>query len=376
MTTDLHPVLAAALRDEPADRLRARVRDDADWDGVVTEAEAQALTPLLRRRLRHRDLLERVPEPARARLERHVLVHTARTLLLARTQASVLSALAAAGVRAAPLRGPALGERLYDDPALRPCGDVDVLVDRAALGQVEGALAALGFHEVDRRPGFAREFSYALELVGSSHGVVVEPHFALGYPPFTDSVDLGRVWSRARRARVAGVETLVLAPEATLLNLCLHVVHKAPAVPALWIYDLDRLVRREGVSLDWPEFLALARASRLAPLVAATLRRAKALFGSPIPDDVLAELERAAASPLARLLSGTSVDGKESLAALLALPGVRARLRYASAVLFPSPRFMTLEYGLTHRRQLGAAYARRVGYLTWQGVRGMVRLCC
>ncbi|HEY2993667.1 MAG TPA: nucleotidyltransferase family protein [Methylomirabilota bacterium] len=370
MTADLHPVLAAALRDAPADRL-----SDADWDAVVTEAEAQALTPLLRRWLWRGGLLERVAAPARARLERHAVAHVARTLLLARTQASVLSALAAAGVRAAPLRGPALGERLYDDPALRPCGDVDVLVDRAALGPVERALAALGFHEVDRRTGFAREFSYALELVESSHGVVVEPHFTLGYPPFTEAVDLGRVWSRARRARMAGVESLTLGSEATLLNLCLHVVHKAPAVPALWIYDLDRLVRREGAALDWPEFVALARASRLAPLVASTLRQATALFDSPVPDDVLAELERAAASPLARLLSGTSVDGKESLAALLALPGWRARLRYASAVLFPSPRFMTLEYGLTRRRQLGAAYVRRAGYFTWQGLKGMVRLC-
>ena len=171
------------------------------------------------------------------------------------------------------------------------------------------------------------------------------------------------------------VESLALGSEATLLNLCLHVVHKAPAVPALWIYDLDRLVRREGAALDWPEFVALARASRLAPLVASTLRQATALFDSPVPADVLAELERAAASPLARLLSGTSVDGKESLAALLALPGWRARLRYASAVLFPSPRFMTLEYGLTRRGQLGAAYVRRAGYFTWQGLKGMVRLC-
>ena len=95
-----------------------------------------------------------------------------------------------------------------------------------------------------------------------------------------------------------------------------------------------------------------------------------------MPGEVLAELERAAASPLARLLSGSAVDGKESLAALLALPGLRARLRYATALLFPSPGFMALEYGLTGRRQLGAAYVRRAGYFTWQGLKGMVRLCC
>ena len=188
-------------------------------------------------------------------------------------------------------------------------------------------------------------------------------------------MDLGRVWSRGHRTQVAGVEALALGPEATLLNLCLHVIHKAPAVPLLWIYDLDRLVRLEGAALDWTELVELARASKLAPMVAATLRRAVSLFEAPVPDEVLVELERAPASGLARLVSGASVDGKESLASLLTLPGVRPRLRYASAVLFPSPRFMALEYGLTHRRQLGAAYTRRVGYFVWQGLKGIVRLC-
>ena len=376
MTADLHPAITAALRDDPVEGRPARWGGDLDWDAVVTEAEAQALTPLVRHRLRRRGWLAELPSPTLARLDRLSVAHAARALLLIRTQASVLSALAEAGVRAAPLRGPALGERLYDDAALRPCGDVDVLVDRAALEPAERALAGLGFREVDRRTGFARQFSYALELVEPSHGIVVEPHFSVGYPPFTDVVPLERVWSRVRRARVAGVETLALAPEATLLNLCLHVVHKAPDVPALWLYDLDRLVRREGDRLDWAEFVTLARASRLAPLVAATLRQALGLFDAPIPGEVLAELERAPASPLARLLSATSVDGKESLAALLALPTWGARLRYASAVLFPSPHFMTLEYGLTGSHQLGAAYVRRVGYFTWQGLKGVLRLCC
>jgi hypothetical protein len=374
MTADLPPVLLAALRDAAPAALPGRALDEPAWDALLARAEAEALGPLLARWLRRPGGLEAMPPAARARLEANVVAIAARTLLLGRTLGGVLGALAAAGVRVAPLRGIALAERLYGDAALRPAGDVDVLVDRADLSRVAAALAPLGFHEVDRRQGFAREFSYALELVEDTHGVVVEPHFALGYPPFVDAIDLGRVWARAVPARVAGVETLALGPEATLLNLCLHLVHKAPAAPLLWLADLDRLVRREGDALDWDEFRFLARASGVAPLVAATLRRAGALLGSPWPEAVLVDLERVAAGRLVRLLAGAGVDGKESLAALLALPGVRARLRYAAALLFPSPRFMTLEYGLTRRRQLGAAYVRRVSYFTWQGLKGVTRL--
>jgi hypothetical protein len=298
-------------------------------------------------------------------------------LLLDRTLGAVLGALRHAGVRAAPLRGPALAEDLYGDAALRPCGDLDVLVDRAAVDAVVRTLEALGFHERDRRAGFARRFSYALELVEDTHGLVVEPHFSLGYPPYGDAVDLARVWARARPARAAGVETLRLAPEATLLNLCLHAIHKSPAAPLLWLYDVDRLVRRDQATLDWEELVALARASRLAPPVAATLRQVMTLFDTPVPETTLRALEGAPTGRLGRLVGPASrVDGKESLAALLALPGIGARLSYASALLFPSPGFMRLEYGLTHRCQLGPAYARRAGYFAWQSLKGLLRLCC
>jgi hypothetical protein len=101
-----------------------------------------------------------------------------------------------------------------------------------------------------------------------------------------------------------------------------------------------------------------------------------ALFDTPVPEATLRALDGAPTGRLARLVGPASrVDGKESLAALLALPGVGARLSYASALLFPSPRFMTLEYGLTRRHQLGAAYVRRASYLAWQSLKGVLRLC-
>src|SRR5439155_357127 len=179
-------------------------------------------------------------------------------------------ALAAAGIACAPLRGAALAERLYDHASARPAGDIDLLVRKTDLDAVEATLAALGFSAIDRRPGFAREFSYTLELARDAHGgVVVEPHWTLAYPPFADALDMERVWARCRRGRV---------------------------------------------------------------------------------------------------------DGRESLALLFALPGLRRRARYAAALLFPSPRFMAVEYGVTGRGGLALAYGRRARHVLWEGVKGTARL--
>ena len=81
---------------------------------------------------------------------------------------------------------------------------------------------------------------------------------------------------------------------------------------------------------------------------------------------------RAALDPL--LASDAGVDGRESLALLFALPGLRRRARYAAALLFPSPRFMAVEYGVTGRGGLALAYGRRARHVLWEGVKGTARL--
>jgi putative nucleotidyltransferase-like protein len=345
---------------------------DAAWEGAVASARTHGLVAALHAHARRQP---GTPAGVLAEAAEAHAGQTARSLLLAGELASMLRLLGAREIPCAPLRGIALAERLYDDGAARPSGDIDLLVRKSDLERVAQALASLGFVEVDRRRGFAREFSYTLEMVKDLHGgVIVEPHWTLAYPPFVDTLDMERVWASCRPGRVAGVDTLLLAPEALLLNLCLHLVHKAPDVPLLWLLDIDRLVRREGGRLDWQELAALACGAGVEGQVLAALRRVAATFTTPLPAGVLDALSTSAA-PLDPLLGPEGgVDGRESLALFFAISGVRRRARYAAALLFPSPRFMALEYGLTRRRHLAPAYLRRVSYFGWQALKGTARL--
>ena len=342
-----------------------------DWRRAATAARPEGLEPWLYRRIVRG--ANAVPDDVRDELRDASVRATARALALAAELAAILRALAAAGIACAPLRGAALAEWLYDDACARPAGDIDLLVRRGDLDAVEATLAALGFRAVDRRAGFAREFGYTLEL--ARDGVVVEPHWTLAYPPFVDALDMDRVWARCRPGRVVGEPALLLAPEAVLLNLCLHLVHKAPDVPLLWVLDVDRLVRRGAASIDWDELLALARGARVERQVAAALRAVVNQLATPLPVRVLSALDAAGGAALDRLLvPDAGVDGRESLAVLFALSGVRRRARYAAALLFPSRGFMAMEYGVTGPGALAVAYTRRARHLLWEGLKGTARL--
>ena len=357
--------------------LRGEAADGADATAgrrAAAAARAEGLQPWLLHRIARSST--NAPDDVRLHLRAATVRLTARALVMAAELGAILRACTAAGLACAPLRGAALAERLYGDACARPAGDIDLLVRRADLDAVEATLGTLGYRSVDRRAGFAREFSYTLEMARDAHGgIVVEPHWTLAYPPFADALDMERVWARCRAGRVVGQPALLLASEAMLLNLCLHLVHKAPDVPLLWLLDVDRLVRREADAIDWDELLVLARGARVERQVAAGLRHVAGLFATPVPPAVMAALDAAGSAPLDRLLGADAgVDGRESLALLFALRGVRRRALYAARLLFPSPAFMTVEYGVSGPGALALAYGRRARHMVWHGLKGTTRL--
>ncbi|MBI4588190.1 MAG: nucleotidyltransferase family protein [Candidatus Rokubacteria bacterium] len=376
----VHPFLMGLLRGADPSMLLPLAPEDRDWQKIIGDAAAQGFTPLLYRWLKGSDAGRRLPAELADRLEAECFGLAARNLLLSSELAGILRAFEERRIPCAPLRGPALAERLYGDITARPMGDLDLLVRKEDLPEVAGILRSLGFREMDRRPGFAQAFSYTLKFFKDRHGwIIVEPHWTLAYPPFVGRVDMDEVWRRCVRGPVVGVESWVLGREELLLHLCLHLTHRDGTAPLLWSYELDRLVRLEGEGLDWSRVLTLARQAKVEFLLSRVLARVTALFATPIPGQVLGQLagqpSRSVEGRLVRLLAGgAQVDGKESLAVFFALEGLGAKLRYAVALLFPSPAFMRIQYGVTRRGPLGLAYLRRCCRLGWESAKGVAKL--
>lgn len=341
------------------------------WAALVEEARRQGLAQLLYGWARGSDERAAGIGPALAALRRHAFRTAARSLELSVELAELLPALGAAGIPCAPLRGPALAERLYGERTARPMGDLDLLVRRADLPRVRALLLARGYRELDRRPGFAERYSYTLEMYRERPpAVVVEPHWTIAYPPASRHLDMEPVWARAAPVTMLGLPALALSPADLLLHLCLHLAH-ADGAPLLWRYEIDRLIRQEAV--DWDVLVPDARQAGVGATVRDALAGVARLFGTPVPAPALLALESRAAG-LAERVARTSVDGRESLALLFELRGARARIDYALAILFPSPDFMRIHYGVAGRAGLTRAYLGRGCRLAIEAGRAAVRI--
>ena len=135
-------------------RARAQV-GEVDWAALLAGLEYQRLVPLLGGRV-----LEAAGTFAAFGLHPggHAATISARDAggLLELTTLSIATALEAAGVANAPLKGPLLARALHGDPGMRYSRDIDVLVARENFGRAVDALAPLGWRRAPgpgQRPG-------------------------------------------------------------------------------------------------------------------------------------------------------------------------------------------------------------------------------
>ncbi len=372
------------------DAQRLAPEGPASWDEIEQTAENEGLAPIFLQRVKASLAGSLVPPPVLARLQERVVEIAAENLLLASELAKILRACASAYLLCVPIRGLALVEQLRLEAACRPANDLDLLVRHENLGRIADILETLGYREIDRLPGFARTYSYTLEFEKTGHGrVSVEPHWTIAYPPYIGSFNMNGVWSRLVPGRLLGIETYFLSPTDLLLHLCFHLIHKSEEAPLLWSYEIDRLIRLEGTSLDWPLFVRMTQESGQSQLVADRLDFIRRAFASPIADEVFQALavpspsafrhgalfSRTSQLRLAQLLGPhAGIDGKESLAHLLTIPGIGAKLRYARGILFPSTAFMRAHYGPATPSQVALRYLARLLFFCREGLRGLFRL--
>jgi hypothetical protein len=347
---DLNPTLLALVRDDDS---RWATLDLAalDWDALLAEAARQGVAPLLYQRLLARQQLPRLPQPAAEAL--HLAFHRqwGKNQVRMQALAHVLDLLAAAGIRPIALKGAGLVLTVYDELAVRPIGDVDLLVAPEQFRPALQQLLACGGRATHDEP-----FDGAYELVTHHVAlvfpqvsqVVVELHHQWLSLPARQAglVTLPELRSRAQTAQWAGRQVDVLGAGDQVLHLCAHLsIHSAVMQRLIWYYDVDQVIRRAGSRLDWEAIVQRALSYQMVLPLQHTLTRTVEAFSTPTPDGLLARLQALPVSAAERQRYGEEAWGVHSrlgdgMQKLAGLEGAAARLRFAWRLALPSWGYM------------------------------------
>lgn len=194
-----------------------------------------------------------------------------------------LIALRGVGVEVMPLKGVLLRRLVYDDPAERPVGDVDLLVRGRDVRRAHEALDAAGFEPIFLEP-MERERSFRHRRLG----LLVDLHWQLFYEDYFD-FDAEGLFARARWDE-SSFPTAVwrMSPLDLYAHVLVHAGFTAWVQPAPRLYDVARIAER--LRIDPAAAAAHLRACGMSPFARYALRLAAREGDAAHPRAVLAAL--------------------------------------------------------------------------------------
>lgn len=332
------------------------------WPAIVGLAEQHGLAPMLHAVLQTGGALNSLADQDQARLRGEAILATAMTRLALAEARVCAERFAAAGIRAVWIKGIALSHSVYDSPALRPMGDIDVLVP---FSQRAAALSLLCGISGQRAAGLAADNSmHATFRLGAGQQVVLELHWSLLDAPSSRlAADSDWFLQQTQPLHSQGVVLQTLTPEAHLLYLAAHAIlqHGEAEFRLLRFFDLHCLITKTPL-LDWRLVIEPAVAFRWTYALARALLITQTCFATPLPADLLAELQnrRPADEDISHVVRRQQPANRwQTTLHRFAAMNWRARARLAAGLAFPSPAYMRWRYRFHHSWQTAFYYPYR-----------------
>lgn len=206
------------------------------------------------------------------------------------------AALSAQGIPVIALKNAGIARGIYTCLGCSPMGDLDTLVRQSDFWRAHEILLGLGYESNSRtryNPDDAAsgglEYRRQVERAGSvwlelQWRSVAGRWIQRSQEPKTDDLF-------DRSIAIEGTKVRLLGHEDNLLQVCLHTAkHSYLRAPGLRLHtDVERIVR--GTPIDWEVFLRMVRNLKVKTAVYFSLWLPFILLGTPIPSEVLKELE-------------------------------------------------------------------------------------
>ncbi len=263
----------------------------AGWDVLVRQARRAGLLARIGCMLEAQGSMDSVPDAPRAHLKAAIAFGAAQHADAMRELVCIDCALAPTGVKPVLLKGAAYVAAGLLPAMGRVFTDIDILVPKIRLAEVEAALMSNGWattHHSAYDQRYYREWMHELPPLRHIHRQnVLDVHHAI--LPETARLKPSSAKLLAAARPLPGHRYAVLGPTDMVLHSMVHLFHNDDLSHSLRdLSDLDLLLRHLGRSPSfWSELVERARELDLARPLHYGLRYTHQLLATPVPRETL-----------------------------------------------------------------------------------------
>jgi hypothetical protein len=189
------------------------------------------------------------------------------------------------GIFAIPLKGMALIETVYKNPAIRPMADIDLMIRREDTHKIKHILTNMGYPYIDDHRGCIN--------FQDNENEVFDLHAQFTKFDVLFCVDYEEIYSRLRKIEFNGqIQVGILCPEHQLIHIALHL---APGLytglNVMNLIDMCCLISDQDGLFDWDYLAGFSMRSKMNPYIVGPLYLCTHLFNQEIPESVLKILQ-------------------------------------------------------------------------------------
>jgi hypothetical protein len=355
-------LLCACLSPEPNETTVARLDQlsPSDWEQILHQAIRQNVGPLLYHRFRTLSPNRDIPSIVMQKLRAMYLANAARNIRIYYQLTQILATLRNARIPVIVLKGTHLAEQVYGNIALRPMGDIDLLIREEDVLKAVEILKTINYTP-------SRQFQFDVERASHCHlpplsqsgGIGIEIHWNLMRPIYPITMNMSELWQHAQPALIAGIETLVLSSEDLLLYLCIHTSVQHRFTMGLQPFcDIVEVLRRYRETINWEQVQRHVMAWGTSKCVYLTLYLARELLGIAVPEEILNTLKPQDLEPKWITLAQGQIFIKPEITALpMSSPlarvwqgnRLRDQIRTLLQSIFPPAHILATKYPVSPR---------------------------
>jgi hypothetical protein len=287
MTDPYRNFLCACMRGDRAE-VRTSIRCDAwSWELLFQTASDEALLPLLYSQFKSLDLLGLLPSEIADFLQAVETLNRERNQVIVAELKAAVTLLNGIGIQPVLLKGLAyLKTNVYEDPADRYLGDIDLLVPQEQQQAAVNTLIQNGW-VADTLDPF-RNFRQHSPALRRGSAVLIELHHSVGTGVCERVLPAREVIERSSAVDLDGLCVRVPAPEDLLAHLIMHSQMQHPSHQRIWtpiraMVDLHLLSRRFGPDLHWESVADRFSAAGKYGVFALHLRQVEDSLGLALP---------------------------------------------------------------------------------------------
>ncbi len=270
---------------ERAKRIVALQEQDLNWANLLQMAARHHILPLLYSNLT-KITPNHIPKSIHSVLRDHYFANVVQNGQKTKELLKLLKVFQAHAIPVIPYKGAILSTILYGDPLLRHYSDLDLIIFKNNLVQVEELLVGHGYQIQwpNEEKAWALKHHFHLPFKNEGNKVNIEIHWGFTRPFWSFPIDLEQLWERIQPVALGGQTVPSFHREDLLLLLCVHGA-KDDWCRLKWISDIAELLRLNQ-DLNWQAVIEQAKKLRSTRILYLGLLLAKDLLDGPLPAEI------------------------------------------------------------------------------------------